>query len=102
LWLPAAQIIPKSEQPLLFDWQSFNADVLKKELRGTGYFHLFTLLDSSNAAERAAAMRAMFCVPKEIQKIQFDAMTANQRIGLANSIVKDIIPIQAAAWTWLF
>jgi YOP proteins translocation protein K (YscK) len=102
LWLPFAQVIPKSDESLQFHWECFSADALKKNLINTGYFQLLTLLDPSNQHERPCAVRASFCVPKEIRKIQSTVLTENQRIGLTKSIIIDIIPKQASAWTWLF
>jgi hypothetical protein len=102
LWLPFAQVIPKSSESLQFHWESFSADALKKSLINTGYSQLLMLLDPTDQHERACALRARLCVPREIKKTQSTDLTVNQRAGLANSIITDIIPKQAGAWIWLF
>jgi len=102
LWMPFAESLPRSPTRLAIRWDPFDTDALTAELRYAGYLHLFHLLEPSRTEHYAAAMRAAFCVPREVAAVERPAVDEEQSLRASNTIINEVIPHWAPAWTWLF
>lgn len=102
LWMPFAESLPLSPSRLIIQWDPFEVDDLKVDLCNAGYFHLLQLVELCEPVQHAAAMRAAFCAPKEIAALVRPALNEGQVSRSSNTIINEVIPHWAPAWTWLF
>jgi hypothetical protein len=100
--MPFAESLPQSLTRLTIQWDRFDIDGLKAELCSAGYLHLLQLLEPSRPEHYAAAMRAAFCVPRGIAPLERSAVDEEQSLLASDTLVNEIIPHWAPAWTWLF
>lgn len=102
LWMPFAESQPRSPTRLAIRWDFFDATELKSDLANTGYRELIRLLNPAKPEQRAAALRAGFCVPRDLDISKADTVEEAQTLLSCNSIINEVIPHWAPAWTWLF
>ena len=102
LWMPFAESLPRSSIRLAIQWNPLDIDGLTAELRNAGYLHLLQLLEPSRPEHHAAAMRAAFCVSREVAKAERPAVDDEQSLRASNTLINEVIPHWAPAWTWLF
>lgn len=105
LWLGVAETVPRSAVPLALEWASFDAPALSQALADRGRLELSHLLDAAVPAQRAAAARVAFCLPRrhaETPEGAAPALSSAQAARMTDAIVTDLLPRWAPQWIWLF
>lgn len=105
LWLGVAETVPHAVAPLSLQREPLDPPALGRYLAAVGKSQLLRLLDDTEPASRAAALRAAFRLPRATPATaptRGKPLPASLALPMGAAIETDLIPRLAPQWAWLF